>query len=274
MGSGYFDYVHDPPLTIDLRSQEQRHGALVADAVLADGTSAAVEAYLVRPSGGPTRAVVMFLHWFAPEAPDGNRTQFLAEAAALTELGVVSLLPQQAFPWGAEPSGADADARRIVEQVVELRRSLDFLVDAEGLSPGRVAVVGHDFGGMYAAVLGSIEPRPAATVIVAATGRWGDWFLPFWSVAGDRHEYLRALAPLDPIAHVDHIAPSPVLFQFARNDYFIAPMTGHEFHAASMDPREIKSYDADHAMRTDDAVADRREFLLERLGLRETAGST
>jgi hypothetical protein len=55
---------------------------------------------------------ILFLHWFDPEAPDGNRTQFLEEAADLAiSLGAVSVLPQGKFPWDIDPAGAEGDAR-------------------------------------------------------------------------------------------------------------------------------------------------------------------
>ena len=75
---------------------------------------------------------------------------------------------------------------------------------------------------MHGAILAAEDPRIAAAVLIAATPRWGDWFLPFWPIAGDRHDYLRALSPLDPISRVGDLAPRPVCFQFARGDFFIA----------------------------------------------------
>jgi hypothetical protein len=43
-------------------------------------------------------------------------------------------------------------------------------------------------------------------------------------------------------------------------------MTGREFHAAASEPKELKAYDADHALDAD-ARADRRRFLADRFGL-------
>jgi hypothetical protein len=120
---------------------------------------------------------------------------------------------------------------------------------------------------MHGTLLAAEDPRIAAAVLVAATPRWGDWFLPFWPIAGDRHDYLRALAPLDPISRVGDISPRPVCFQFARSDFFIASMTGLEFHGAAGDPKELHAYEADHGVRVPEARVDRRAFLAAHLGL-------
>ena len=104
-------------------------------------------------------------------------------------------------------------------------------------------------------------------VLVAATPRWGDWFLPFWPIPDDRIDYLRALRPVDPIERIGSVGTTPVLFQFARADFFIAPMTGLEFRAAAPDGAELQAYDDEHGMRRPEVRADREAFLRRVLGL-------
>jgi dienelactone hydrolase len=242
----------------------ERDGARTHDIRFADDA----EAYLVEPLGSGAGPAILFLHWFDTEAPDGNRTQFLSEAEALArDHGVVSVLPQGRFPWAGAPTDADADAARIRAEVERHRAALDLLADRPDVDARRIGLVGHDFGAMHGTILAADDDRIAAAVLIAATPRWGDWFLPFWPIAGDRHDYLRALAPLDPISRVAEVSPRPVCFQFARGDFFIASMTGLEFHAAAGDPKELHAYEADHGVRVPEARDDRFAFLAEHLGL-------
>ena len=244
----------------------KRDAARVEDIRVADDG----DAFLVEPAGGGHGPAILFLHWFDTEAPDGDRTQFLAEAEALArDHGVVSILPQGQFPWAGEPTDAEADASRIRAEVERHRAALDILVARPDVDATRIALVGHDFGAMHGTILAADDSRIAAVVLIAATPRWGDWFLPFWPIAGDRHDYLRALSSLDPISRVGDLAPRPVCFQFARGDFFIASMTGLELHAAAGDPKELHAYEADHGMRVPEAARDRRAFLATKLGLGE-----
>ena len=219
-----------------------------------------MEAFLVAPdddrrvSGG-----VLFLHWFDPEAPDGNRTQFLDEAHDLATEGIISLLPQQDFPWSADPTDSASDSARIEDELARLSACVDLL---EARGAGRPVVVCHDFGAMHGALLMARDRRIGAGVLIAPANRWGDWFLRFWLIEEDRIDYLRTMRRLDPIEHVASIAPRPLLLQFAENDFFIAGMDANELYNAAVEPKHIERYDCDHAMRHEQARADRREFIL------------
>ncbi len=240
----------------------ERDGARIHDLSIAGA-----EAYLVEPTDGGRGSAILFLHWFDTEAPDGNRTQFLHEAVDLArEHGVISILPQGQFPWAGAPTDAAADSARIRAEVARHRAAVDLLAERSDVEAGRIGLVGHDFGAMHGVVLAAEDPRIAAAVLIAATPRWGDWFLPFWEIAGDRHDYLRTLDPLDPISYIGKLAPRPVCLQFARNDFFIAPMTGLELHGAAAAPKEMHAYEADHAVRDPQARLDRAAFLCRTLG--------
>jgi pimeloyl-ACP methyl ester carboxylesterase len=259
-----------------IRSTEPRGTALVDDLVFDGPDGLEVEAYLVRPAGpaadapqDASLAGILMWHWLDSEAPDGDRTQYLAEAVELSAAGAVCLLPQGRFPWSDPPTGSEADTAAILAEAARLHAGLDLLVGRAEVDRDRLAVVGHDFGGMLAAVEAAQEDRLKALVIVAATPRWGDWFLPFWDIAEDRIDYLRAMRPLDPIEVIGRAAPASVLFQFGRSDFFIAAMSGLEFRATAPAGSELLPYDTGHDMRLPEIAADRRAFLTRTVGIAE-----
>jgi dienelactone hydrolase len=250
-------------------------GAIVED-IRYDGGEGApgeVEAYLVRPgSAAPgSCARVHFWHWLDSKAPDGNRTQFLDEAGELARLGVVSLLPQGRFPWSIDPSGSAADIREIGREMSRLRAGLDLLAARPDVNASRLAVVGHDFGGMLAILAAAEDPLVRSLVVIAATPRWSDWFLPFWQIEEDRLDYLRATRELDPIECIGAVAPRPILLQFGERDWFIAPMSAWDLRraAGADDTVELKMYDAEHDLRHPEARSDRAAFLARTLDLGE-----
>ena len=216
---------------------------------------AAVEAWLVEPAGEPARAGLLYLHWLGEHRSD--RTQFLSEARDLARLGVRSVLPAGRLPWGPDPIDADTDIANLEIEQRRLGAALDGL--AAGMRAGSpLALVGHDFGAMHGLSLAARRPAAfTATVLIAPTPRWGDWF-----------HYLRRLAPLDPIEAARSLRAT-TLWQFSSRDYFIAPMSAVEVARAAPadgEPR-IEWYAADHAMRSAKARAARVAFLRTALGL-------
>jgi dienelactone hydrolase len=254
-------------------------GASVED-VRYDGGPAApgeVGAYVVAPADVDARAPgscagIVFWHWLETRAPDGNRTQFLDEARDLAPAGVVSVLPQGRFPWSVDPSGSAADVEEIAREVTRLRAGLGLLAARPEVDRARLAIVGHDFGGMLAILAAAEDPRVRSLVVIAATPRWSDWFLPFWQIGEDRIDYLRATRDIDPIERIAAVAPRPVLLQFGERDWFIAPMSGWAFRRAGGGEAsvDLKTYDAEHDMRHPEARSDRAAFLARTLDLEES----
>lgn len=233
------------------------------DVVVGSG-DAAVEAYVVEPASGPLRAGILFLHWLGEHRSD--RTQFLSEAREYASLGVRCVLPSGRLPWVPSPVDAPTDIANIELEQRRLSAALDGL--SAGLPKGApIALVGHDFGAMHGLVLASRHARRfKAAVLIAATPRWGDWFLRFWKLEVDRFDYLRRLAPLDPIEAARGLQAT-ALWQFSERDYFIAPMSAVELARAAPGEPVIEWYAADHAMRSAKARAARRVFLRRELGL-------
>ena len=232
------------------------------DEILGEGDSA-VEAYVVGPAEGEIRAGILFLHWLGEHRSD--RTQFLSEARSYAQAGIRCVLPAGRLPWAPDPVDAETDIANLELEQGRLAAALDRL--SSGLAKRTpLALVGHDFGAMHGLTLAARRPVFEATVVIAATPRWGDWFLRFWPLAVDRFDYLRRLAPYDPVTAAPDLR-GKALWQFSERDFFIAPMSAIELARAAPGDPTIEWYQADHAMRSARARASRRRFLGEALGL-------
>ena len=227
-----------------------------------------VRAYVVRPAGHLKRssaAGVLFLHWLGEI--NNDRGEYLTEAITLAEQGVVSVLPQGYFPWVPNPDGTTKDVRLVKDQVRAYRAALNRLASDEAVDDSRIAVVGHDYGAMYGALLADRDERVSAMVLQAPDAEMGNWFATFWlQLEGQqRADYLSLFAGLDPVDHTARLG-SRVLFQWAGEDFFI-PAEVRAAYAASSPAAQVKLYErSDHEL-TDAARVDRLAFLTEQLGL-------
>jgi dienelactone hydrolase len=262
------------PLDVKVVGKEQRDGVIIEDVTFASVAGGKpVEAYVVRPTAeaGPF-AAVLFVHWFAPPEPTSNRTQYLDEATALARRGTVSLLVST---FWSDPARYRArrwqdDFQNSVNQAKELRRALDVLLSRPGVDAGRVALVGHDYGAMFGALVGAVDARPKAYVLIAGAGRFSDWYLFGSSTGtpeGEARERFRAqLARIDPVSVVGRLK-ADLFFQYGESDRYTPREDFVALYMAAPAPKRIATYPSGHAMSADIIRHDRNAWLAERLGL-------
>ena len=228
-------------------------------------------AELIRPEGGTLCTAILYVHWYEPKASDSNRGQFVAEATEMAKRGAACLLIETMWsdPDFFLKRTQEDDSQNSIQQVVDIRRAMGFLLAQPGIDPGRFAYVGHDFGGMYGILAGSLDKRPTHYAIMAATPRFPDWYLYAPKLEGDAREaFIRQMAEIDPITHVGNLSPAPILFQFSDDDFHVPHERAEEFFAAAREPKEIHWYRAGHGL-NDVATWERMAWLTKALSLSE-----
>lgn len=231
-------------------------------------------AEMFQPEGDGTYAAILYVHWYEPWSPTSNRTQFREEAREMARGGAVCLLVETL--WSDNDfflkRTQEDDLQNSIEEVVNLRRAMDLLLSQQGVDAQSFAYVGHDFGGMYGVLAGSLDRRPTQYVVMASTPRFPDWYLYAPRLEGEAREaFIRQMSEIDPIAHIPHLAPAEVFFQFGANDFHVPKERAEEFFVAAQPPREMKWYEAGHGL-NEDAAQDRKAWLREKLGLRGETG--
>lgn len=210
---------------------------------------------------------VLFVHWLGDDAATTNLNEFASEAARLARAGILSLSidAEWAQPgWFDSIRTTDRDYRDSLVQVAQLRGALDALGSRKDVDPANLAVVGHDFGAMYAALLAGLDDRPRYYVFVAATTSFADWFL-LGKKPADVAAYRAQLAPLDPLPYLRQSHGRDYLFQFALHDKYVPVDAARDFFDASPAPKALHFYDDGHACRSRAAVDDRVDWLIDRL---------
>ena len=108
----------------------------------------------------PGRPGVIFMH-----GSGGTRVDFLDEAAKLAARGIVAMTIDSPFSRSTREDiragyGDDPTVRRLmIQNVQDLRRGLDVLVDHYDVDPERTAIVGYSMGVQAAALAAALDPR-------------------------------------------------------------------------------------------------------------------
>jgi len=259
-----FGFTDESP-TVTVISTETADGVTITDLTFAASTVELTEAYLVAQDGGEPGPGIIWFHWYERGNPTSSRTQFLDEARLLAASGVTSVLVQATFPWEEDPESIAHDVPVVEAEVRMLRVALTLLATRPEVNPEHLAVVGHDFGGMYQSIFFGADHHLDALVLMAPTARWADWFYRYWGISDPEADYLAAMAPLDPVTWLPEADGRPILLQFASNDQYVPPDVADEIAQAAGPTAEARTYNAGHHL-DDEARVDRDAWLAETLG--------
>ncbi|MEO8028073.1 MAG: prolyl oligopeptidase family serine peptidase, partial [Bryobacteraceae bacterium] len=257
------------PLDVRVLQTEKQSGAEIRDLTFAGANGKRIAAFLVLPSGTASAAGTLYVHWYDSAEPTSNRYEFLDEAIAMARHGMISLLPETMWSdpnWYPSRVQAD-DFKNSVEQVKDLRRALDVLTAEPRVDKDRIALVGHDFGGMYGVVTAAVDSRIKAFTLMASTTSFSDWYTygKFRLEGEAREKYVAQMAPLDPVAHIAKLKV-PVLMQFANFDFYVPRDKINAFRKAVAKPNPLWLYEAGHGLDWQ-AERDRKAFLIDKLHL-------
>ena len=274
-----FDYDAKNPLDVQETNVEMREGARVYTVSYASLKGGRIPAYLVVPEKKGKHAGIVFGHWRMQNSPMRNRTEFLDEAVVLAKAGVVSILPDAPFarPGYVEEKEilSDREGDYFFQHVLDLRRAVDLLAARKDVDRSRIAYVGHSYSANAGGVLAGVEKRFKALVLMASGLSDADDLMSnepemveFRKSIGEEKvkDFIAKHAWSDPFYYVSHAAPSVVFLQYGKNDGFISRRTDVYYKAVS-DPKEMKLYDAGHAL-NNEARRDRYEFLRRHLKLK------
>ena len=274
----HFDYDARAPLGLKEIGVERRRDIRIYDVSYVSPKGGVVPAYLVVPKGKGPFAGVIWGHWYWANSPMRNRKEFLDEAVALAQAGVVSLLTDGPIARPGHVQNKDdlndQDPVDLVQQVVDMRRGIDLLLARKDVDPKRLAYVGHSYNAVVGAILSGVERRFKAFVLMAATmsdevSMKTPEYQQYRQEAGPEKwdGYMTKYAWTDQGKYVSHAAPAVVFLQYGSQEKFLTPERARLYAAVVSEPKRFELYDAAHALNAT-ARRDRIAFLTEQLKLK------
>ena len=212
-----------------------------------------------------------------------DRNDFLDEAVAIAHGGAVSLVLDAPFARTGDSRHAylqnyglpERERGMTAQAIVDARRAYDLLVARPDVDSARLGFVGHSWGASLGAVLASVDPRPAALVLMSGRPSWTGFLREsndgFAVSARDLYgpekweRYLTVMAPLDALPAIGGVDPDRLYLQYGTADDVIPTMISQELLDAAPDAK-VDLYDAGHDL-DETATADRMAWVVDRLAL-------
>jgi len=197
------------------------------------------------------------------------------EAVVLARSGVMSLLPNHVIATqGFHADESPLNTQQIdvlVQQVINLRRGADLLLARKDVDPKRLAYVGHSCDGSVAGLLGGIDKRFKALVVMAGSlsdvedvknQRYQEYRKQVGAARFDT--FIETYSWTDPGKYISHSEGIPKLLQFANDEPFLNPEQARRYLPYVSEPKVVHFYDAPHALNAE-ATRDRINFLSDEL---------
>ena len=273
----HFDYDQKAPLEIKTVGVQRRAQATVYDLTYASPKGGAVPAYLVVPKGRGPFGAIIWGHWYWENSSMRNRREFLDEAIALAPAGVISLLTdgpiaRPGYVSSKEPLN-EQQVLNLVQAVVDMRRGVDLLWARPDVDRKRIAYVGHSYNAEVGAFLSGLDKRLKAFVLMAGPMsdevnlRSKEYQNYRQKVGPEKFDaYIAKYYWTDEGKYVSHASPAFVFLQYGSREKFLNAERAREYAAVVSEPKELKIYDAEHALNAE-ARRDRIRFLIEQLKL-------
>ncbi|OLS26445.1 MAG: hypothetical protein HeimC3_09950 [Candidatus Heimdallarchaeota archaeon LC_3] len=248
----FISYDKDLPFNgIEINESKDYPHAQIKDIEIDNTLGGKIKFYLVIPKTSGPHPIIEFIHWLETEADNSNRSEFLPSAIELAKDGYLSILPD-AF-WSTTPekfkknpvpwwkTEYEFDKNLCIKQIIELLRIHDYVLTLKNVDIKRIGLVGHDFGAMFGSLLLNFVSNFKAFVLMAATTKFYHWF-KFGSKLSDTelNEYGNRMELFNPINYIEILSPSPILFQFADDDFYIPKEIAKDFFQRASDPKELK----------------------------------
>lgn len=251
-----------PRLGARLREHDRslRGGVAVAEIVYPSAGADNVTGLVARkPDPGEGSPGVVFMH-----GRGGSARDFLSDATALARRGAVVLTIDSPFERSTDETLRAGNAPiketydTMVQNVQDLLRALDILVDQYAADPERLAVVGYSFGAQPATLAAALDERVRALVLMAG--------LAYPSGLSNDPRVRKTFGAIDTVDYVDNLAPTRLLIQGAEYDSVIPRSELELLYEEASTPKEIRWYDADHDL-GETAAKERVAWIVDQLDM-------
>ncbi len=255
-----YQYDARQPFQLTVEPADVRPGESVHKLLIKNPDGSSREGFLVLPEGRGRKPAIIWMH-------SGGARAWLGNAALMARAGAVSMLIGP-FPTKGDRPEDFRDA--MIQSVICLRKAADLLAGRDDVDPARIAIAGHSFGAMMAAVAITVDPRFRAAVFEGGLLGMSIHFgtSPAPEMASIRKElgtglahYLDVISVVDAKHYIGRAPAIPKLFQSAWFDAGVPRQDSEDFFRAATEPKELRWYDTGHDIDDIAVMADRARFL-------------
>ncbi len=262
-------FAYDRAAPLELQSSEigTEGGVAMHHISYASPKGGRVNGRLFVPQGRAPFAGVVLAH-----GSPGNAEAFTGRGVYIARHGAVVIAIDA--PFNRRPGGpmtlTPQDSVEQVQLIVDLQRAVDVLLARPDVDSARLAYVGRSYGGATGALFAGVERRLKTYILASADGGITTRFTgpnappPPPGQEERARAWLASMQPIEGLRFV-HRANAPIFFQNGRQDPIVTVERAEALHAAVTGPKEVRWYEAAHALNPA-AYVDQLRWLSQTVG--------
>lgn len=280
------DYDRTIPIDFQITDTKYYDGFLIHEINFASPVKSRVSGNIIAPLDYKEKKYpsIIFMHW-----GQGDRSEFIWEASLYAKAGAVCLTLDATWvrpgDWrgaGEGVSNGKQTKKMFIQNMIEVRRSIDLLIEYANIDKKNIGYVAHSFGATWAGTLSAVEKRFKTIIMMGGLPSLTEFNLLGARRFDERNEmlklfishetlqtYIDEITPISSIYFIQHAAPASVFMQYAEFDSFISKAAADAYYNKTSEPKLVKWYFTSHEFQNPEALIDRANWLKDKLGIDE-----
>jgi len=211
-----------------------------------------IDLYVIRPKGVAKPPVILYLYTYPSETDRFRNQQFCFDVTrgGFAAVGFVSALTGHRYKNRPMKEWFVSELQEaLVKSVHDVQMILNYLDTRDDLDTSRIGMFGEGSGGTIAILSAATDPR---IKVIDLLDPWGDW--PDWMAKSDlipeeeranyvKPEFLKKVAPLDPLGYLPQLKSQQVRIQQVMDDAFTPRTAKQRIESVVPGTTQLRQYD-------------------------------
>jgi hypothetical protein len=238
-----------PPVVLE--SGEQAGGFVRELVILQWRPKDTIELWISRPNGAQKTPLILYLYSYTDSIDRFHDDGWCKRATAdgFAAVGFVPALTDQRYKSRPMKEWFISELRESLGSTVhDVQLILNYLAQRGDMDMDHVGMFGQGAGGAIAILAAQADTRIKTLDVLDPWGDWPDWLPSSPVVPGDERpkyvtqEFLKSVAPLDPVAYLRSLKTPNFRFQQMATDVFTPKTAKARLAAAVPDQAQVVKY--------------------------------
>jgi hypothetical protein len=214
-----------------------------------------IDLYIIKPKFVPKPRVILYLYSYPSETDRFRDNEYCERitSGGVAAVGFVSALTGHRYTMRPMKEWFVSELQEALSTSVhDVQMILNFLSQRDDLDANNAGMFGTGSGGSIAILAAAVDPRLKAIDVLNPWGDWPDWMAKSTLIPENERpdylkpEFLKKVAPLDPVEWLPRLKAEHVRIQFVADDTVTPKAAQARIESAAPAAAKVQHYENTH----------------------------